>query len=114
MEIRDESCKRGVQNNPMSVSVQSILALKRYIVASGDLKNVRALLCEASGPSRFTKFRGWVFSRLAGWRANWWDDLLDGCTSTIVSPLRGLGLCRYAFYNCDTPSGLIHLLRSIL
>ena len=37
----------------MSVRVQSILALKCYIVAFGDLENVRHLLNAASGPSRW-------------------------------------------------------------
>ena len=40
----------------MSVRVQSILALKCYVVAFGDLENVRVMLCVASGP----RIRYWV------------------------------------------------------
>ncbi len=37
----------------MSVPVQSILTLKCYVVAFGDLENDRHLLSAASGPSRW-------------------------------------------------------------
>ncbi len=40
----------------MTVRIQSILALKCYVVAFGDLENVRVMLCVASGP----RIRYWV------------------------------------------------------